>query len=95
MLDDEPTRRQMNIHIAQIRDAEKKDAFTRVTRDQTLVLQHAACSAAASLLLGRCWDEEAVQPDGPVFTWVNTVLMQTERKKVTALTFFCRLLSST
>ncbi|KAL6050877.1 hypothetical protein QOT17_019533 [Balamuthia mandrillaris] len=82
MLQDEQTRRQLSNHLSQIKDPEKKKAYQKVVRDQTFVLQHAACSAAASLLLGPCFDEEVVRPDGPVFSWINTLLGQTERKKL-------------
>lgn len=82
MLQDEQTRRQLNSHLGQTRDAEKRTAYEKVVRDQTFVLQHAACSAAASLLLGRCFDEDVVHPNGPVFAWVNSLLEQKERKKV-------------
>jgi hypothetical protein len=37
--------------------------------------------SAASLLLGPVFDEEALKPDGPVFSWINKLLTQ-ERKKL-------------
>jgi hypothetical protein len=40
-----------------------------------LVLQWSACTAAAALLNGPCWDEDAAKKDGPVFSWI-TYLMQ-------------------
>jgi len=38
--------------------------------------------AASALLLGPCFDEEVLSSKGPVFTWINSLLEQKDRKKV-------------
>jgi hypothetical protein len=38
--------------------------------------------AASALLLGPVFDDEVLSPKGSVFTWVNTLLEQKDRKKL-------------
>jgi hypothetical protein len=80
MLQDEQTKRQLTSTLGQTRGVEKKKDYEKCVRDQTWVLQRHACAAAASLLLGRVFDEEAVHPNGSVFAWINSLLEQKERK---------------
>eukprot|EP00005_Dracoamoeba_jomungandri_P002734 CAMPEP_0174260120 /NCGR_PEP_ID=MMETSP0439-20130205/8855_1 /TAXON_ID=0 /ORGANISM="Stereomyxa ramosa, Strain Chinc5" /LENGTH=2486 /DNA_ID=CAMNT_0015344291 /DNA_START=51 /DNA_END=7511 /DNA_ORIENTATION=- len=85
MLQDDVCKRGLNRQLGEISDEAKKKAYEKVVKEQIFVLQHAACSAAAALLLGEPFDEEALQIDGPVFTWINSLLMQTAKKKLHAI----------
>lgn len=85
MLQDEQTKRQLTSTLGQTRGVEKKKDYEKCVRDQTWVLQRHACAAAASLLLGRVFDEEAVHPNGSVFAWINSLLEQKERKALHGL----------
>eukprot|EP01087_Luapelamoeba_hula_P008915 TRINITY_DN2269_c1_g1_i10.p1 TRINITY_DN2269_c1_g1~~TRINITY_DN2269_c1_g1_i10.p1 ORF type:complete len:2503 (-),score=428.99 TRINITY_DN2269_c1_g1_i10:100-7608(-) len=74
ILEDETNKRAIVANLSQVRDLSKKGAYESLVTEQVSVLQQMACAAAAALLLGPVFDEDAISDQGPVFRWINSIL---------------------